>query len=70
MDAISAMAEKNKGTVAVYLPDIGIIKRIKHEEYEERKARGMAFHSTHPVTQLFKQNIELKKQLEEYSAHG
>ena len=52
--SIAAMAEKNKGKVAAFCPRQGGMIKLDKNEYQYLKGRGLAFHSNHPVTRLFR----------------
>jgi hypothetical protein len=52
--SIDAMSIKNKGTAVAFIPIESRITRISVDEYEKLKKVGLAFHSGHPVTRLFR----------------
>jgi hypothetical protein len=63
INSIKSMQKANAGMVAAFRVDLGMMVKMTIEEYQEKKKEGMAFHINHPVTKMFKENVNLKQQL-------
>lgn len=52
------MSYSNKERVVAFSPKEGKTIKIESKDYQYLKGRGLAFHTSHPVTRLFKEVFE------------